>query len=218
MSTQEQANSNQPDVESVETTQDPTQDRAPDTDAAAQDSGADPSEAAEGLNVDAFEGQPEGAEGGHSDAQQIEALQAELAQQKEEVLRAHAEMQNVRRRVERDIDNARKYALEKFVGELLSVVDNLERAIAAIDKNDDALTAVGEGVELTLKNFLDVLSKFNVEQVDPTGEAFDPEKHQAMTMVPNPEVAANTVIEVFQKGYLLNGRLIRPAMVVVSQG
>ena len=157
---------------------------------------------------------------GDGDGQEpdVEALQAEVERLRDEVLRTHAEMQNVRRRVDRDVENAHKYALEKFVAELLPVADNLERATASIDKDNADFAAVGEGVELTLKSFLDVLGKFNVEQVDPAGQPFDPERHQAMTMVPNPEVAANTVIEVFQKGYLLNGRLIRPAMVVVSQG
>lgn len=148
----------------------------------------------------------------------VEALNAEISTLKDELLRAHADMQNLRRRVDRDVENAHKYALEKFVGELLPVVDNLERATAAIDKENEKLSSVGEGVELTLKNFLDVLAKFRVEKLDPVGQPFDPEKHQAMTMVPNPDVAPNTVVEVFQKGYLLNGRLIRPAMVVVSQG
>ena len=148
----------------------------------------------------------------------VEALQAEVDTLKEELLRTHADMQNLRRRVDRDVENAHKYALEKFVGELVSVVDNLERAVATIDKDNEHTAALGEGVELTLKGLLDVLAKFRVEQVDPAGEPFDPDKHQAMTMVPNPEVKPNTVIEVFQKGYMLNGRLIRPAMVVVSQG
>ncbi len=147
----------------------------------------------------------------------VEDLQAQVASLKEELLRSHADMQNLRRRVERDVENAHKYALEKMVGELVSVVDNLERATAAIDRGNEQLTPVGEGVELTLKGLLDVLRKFNVEQVDPVGQPFDPDKHQAMTMVPNPELAPNTVMEVFQKGYLLNGRLVRPAMVVVSR-
>lgn len=149
---------------------------------------------------------------------ELEALRAELATQREEVLRAHAEMQNLRKRAERDVENAHKFALERFVGELVSVVDNLERATAAIDTENPELTVLGEGVELTLKGLLDLLQRFNVSQVDPQGEPFDPEKHQAMTTVPSPGVAPNTVIDVFQKGYLLNGRLVRPAMVVVSQG
>jgi Molecular chaperone GrpE (heat shock protein) len=153
------------------------------------------------------------SEGGSS----VEDLQAEVASLKEEVLRTHADMQNLRRRVERDVENAHKYALDKFVGDLLSVVDNLERATSSIDPEEEATKAVGEGVELTLKSFLDVLRRFNVEQLDPKGETFNPDQHQAMTMVPNPDVAPNTVLDVFQKGYLLNGRLVRPAMVVVSK-
>lgn len=147
----------------------------------------------------------------------LEQLQAEVNSLREEVLRAHADMQNLRRRAERDVENAHKYALDKFVGDLVSVVDNLERATAAIDPEVKEVSALGEGVQLTLKSFLDVLRRFNVEQVDPRGQPFDPEKHQAMTMVPNADLAPNTVVDVFQKGYLLNGRLVRPAMVVVTK-
>lgn len=135
-------------------------------------------------------------------------LQEQLDKAREDVLRAQAEMQNLRRRTERDVSNAHKFALEKFVGELLPVVDNLERALAAFEEGD-------EGIELTLKSFMDVLQRFQVEQVTPEGEPFDPELHQAMSMVPNPDMENNTVMEVFQKGYTLNGRLVRPAMVVV---
>ena len=125
-------------------------------------------------------------------------------------------MQNVRRRAQRDVESAHKFALEKFATELLSVVDNLERAIDAIDAEDDSQKAVAEGLELTLKTFIDVLAKHNVEPVDPEGQPFDADLHQAVSMVPNGEVEPNTVINVFQKGYTLNSRLIRPAMVVVS--
>ena len=141
----------------------------------------------------------------------------EVAALREKLLLAHADMQNLRRRVERDVENAHKFALEKFVGDLVPVVDNLERALATVDRDNDATAPVAEGIELTLKSFLDVLRRFNVEQLDPKGEHFNPERHEAMAMVPNPEVAANTVIEVFQKGNLLNGRLVRPAMVVVAR-
>ena len=146
----------------------------------------------------------------------IEQLQAQVAELREELLRAHAEMQNLRRRAERDVENAHKYALDKFVADIVSVADNLERAIAAIDPEVEAAAAIGEGVKLTYKGFLDVLRRFNVEQVDPQNQPFDPELHQAMTTVPHAELPANTVLEVFQKGYLLNGRLVRPAMVVVT--
>lgn len=144
-------------------------------------------------------------------------LQEELDSAKELSLRTQAEMQNLRRRVERDVENAHKYGSEKLIGELLLVVDNLERTIAAIDSGDESKNAVMDGVELTLKSLQDVLARAKVETVDPQGEVFNPELHQAMSMVPNEDVAPNTVIEVFQKGYTLHGRLIRPAMVLVSK-
>ena len=147
---------------------------------------------------------------------QVEELQQKLNTLGEQLLREQAEMQNVRRRAQRDVESAHKFALEKFATELLTVVDNLERAIDAIDAEDDSQKAVAEGLELTLKTFIDVLAKHNVEPVDPEGQPFDADLHQAVSMVPNGEVEPNTVINVFQKGYTLNSRLIRPAMVVVS--
>ena len=147
---------------------------------------------------------------------EVEELQQKLSTLGEQLLREQAEMQNVRRRAQRDVESAHKFALEKFATELLSVVDNLERAIGAIDAEDDSQKAVAEGLELTLKTFVDVLIKRSVEPVDPEGQPFDADLHQAVSMVPNAEVEPNTVINVFQKGYTLNGRLIRPAMVVVS--
>lgn len=144
-------------------------------------------------------------------------LQSELAAAKDQALRTQAEMQNLRRRVERDVENAHKYALEKFVGELLPVVDNLERAIQTMDGNNDDIKAISEGVELTLKSFQDVLVRFKVEAIDPKGQVFDPELHQAMSLLEVPGETPNTVIDVFQKGYTLNGRLVRPAMVVVAK-
>lgn len=145
-----------------------------------------------------------------------EVLMEEVAALKDQVLRAQAETQNARRRAEQDVEKARKFALEKFVNDILPVADNLERAIAAGDKEDESQKAILEGVELTLKSLQDTLKKFQVEAVDPEGEPFNPELHQAMSMVPNPDVEPNTVLNVFQKGYTLNGRLVRPAMVVVS--
>lgn len=161
--------------------------------------------------------QPEQASSEAGVEQDMEQMVADLASAKEQVLRTQAEMQNLRRRLERDVENAHKYALEKFVGELLPVVDNLERAIQAIDETNDEFKAVGEGIELTLKSFQDVLGRFKVAEVDPKGEPFDPELHQAMSMLELQEVQPNTVIDVFQKGYTLNGRLVRPAMVVVAK-
>lgn len=147
----------------------------------------------------------------------VAELQIELEAAKDEGLRTQAEMQNLRRRVERDVENAHKYALEKFVGELLPVVDNLERAIQTMDDNSGDTKALSEGIELTLKSFQDVLARFKVEAVDPKGEVFNPEFHQAVSMLEMPDQAPNTVADVFQKGYILNGRLVRPAMVVVAK-
>lgn len=147
----------------------------------------------------------------------LSAAEAKVNEQKDSVLRAKAEGENARRRAEQEVDKARKFALEKFAGELLNVADNLERAIQAADANNEALKALVEGVELTQKSLLSVFEKFQVQVVDPQGETFNPEHHQAMSMQESDEVAPNTVIAVMQKGYLLNGRLLRPAMVMVSR-
>tara|TARA_B100001094_G_C18068339_1_gene738650 strand:+ start:298 stop:927 length:630 start_codon:yes stop_codon:yes gene_type:complete len=149
-----------------------------------------------------------------------EAL-ATIAAQKDTVLRAQAESDNVRRRSAQDAEKARKFALEKFVKELLPVIDNLERALQAESQveTEETANALKEGVELTLKSFLETVAKFGVEPVNPEqGEVFNPDVHQAISMVPGTEQAANTVILVMQKGYQLNGRLVRPAMVTVAQG
>ena len=149
----------------------------------------------------------------------VAQLEEEAATARDNVLRAHADAQNVKRRAEQDVEKARKFALEQFAKELLPVVDNLERALEATagHDNDEAVKPITEGVELTLKSFLDALKKSNVEVVDPQGEPFDPNLHQAMSMVANAEVEPNSVIAVMQKGYTLNGRLLRPAMVMVSK-
>ena len=159
-----------------------------------------------------------GATGAEADAESDgDARDEELAQARDAVLRAQAEVQNTRRRAEQDVEKARKYALERFAGELLPVVDNLERALESASGDDAAVKPIAEGVELTLKGLLEALRKFNVEPVDPAGEPFDPNLHQAMSMVANPDVEPNSVLAVMQKGYTLNGRLIRPAMVMVSK-
>lgn len=147
----------------------------------------------------------------------LEALQAELAEAKEQALRAAAEAQNVRRRAEQDVEKAHKFGLEKFVSDMLPVADNLTRAIEAAAAEGAEMTSVTEGVELTLKSLVDSLKKHGVESVNPEGEPFNPEFHQAMTAVEQPDVEPNTVINVYQVGYTLNGRLVRPAMVVVSK-
>ena len=144
-------------------------------------------------------------------------LHEEVADARDAALRAQADAQNVTRRAEQDVEKARKYALERFCSELLPVVDNLERALEATVGDDEIVKPIAEGVELTLKSFQDALKKFNIEALDPQGEPFDPQLHQAMSMVENGEVEPNTVIAVMQKGYTLNGRLVRPAMVMVSK-
>jgi molecular chaperone GrpE len=147
-----------------------------------------------------------------------EQLLEQVAKANDQVLRVQAEMQNMRRRAERDVESAHKFALDKFAADLLPIVDNLERALAAIDAADEGQKSVAEGLELTLKSFMEVLVRYKIEAIDPAGQPFDAELHQAVSMVPNPDLEANTVMDVFQKGYTLNGRLVRPAMVVVSQG
>ena len=144
-------------------------------------------------------------------------LEEEAAAARDAALRAAADAQNVKRRAEQDVEKARKFALEQFARELLPVVDNLERALEATAGQDAAVKPIAEGVELTLKSLLDALRKFNIATVDPQGEPFDPNLHQAMSMVENAAVEPNSVIAVMQKGYTLNGRLLRPAMVMVSK-
>lgn len=147
----------------------------------------------------------------------IAKLQSDIERLNDRTLRAQADAQNARRRAEQEMEKARKYALERFAGELLPVVDNLERALEAASGDDEAIKPIAEGVELTLKSFQDVLRKFQVEPVDPVGEPFDPQRHQAMSLIDNPDAEPNTVLAVMQKGYTLNERLLRPAMVVVSK-
>ncbi|WP_456268389.1 nucleotide exchange factor GrpE [Kushneria sp. AK178] len=148
-------------------------------------------------------------------AGRVAELEQQLAEAKDQQVRAAAEAQNARRRAEQDADKAKKFALEKFVKELLPVVDSLEKGLESM--SEDVSETHREGVSMTLKLQLDVLNKFGVEQIDPHGEPFDPQYHEAMTQVANPEMDPNTVMDVMQKGYTLNGRLVRPAMVVVSK-
>ena len=147
----------------------------------------------------------------------LSAAQATVADQKDSVIRAKAEVDNIRRRSAQDVEKARKFALEKFAGEMLTTVDNLERAMQSIDKEDEAQKAMLEGIELTYQGLLSSLEKSGVTAVDPQDQPFNPELHQAMSMQEVPGVAPNTVIAVMQKGYELNGRLIRPAMVMVAK-
>jgi molecular chaperone GrpE len=144
--------------------------------------------------------------------------EALIAGHQTEVLRLHADAQNIRRRAEQDIEKAHKYGQERLLSGLLPVIDNLERALQASGTDDNALLlALKQGVELTLKSFVDCLRKFNVEMLDPVGEPFDPLFHQAIAMVESKTAEPDSVLSVMQKGYSLNGRVLRPAMVVVAR-
>lgn len=156
-------------------------------------------------------------------------VQVQLALAKDEIerlkqalvdtqLRAQAEIQNVRRRAEQDVEKAHKFALDKFAQELLPVIDSLERTVQACSSEDEVVRPLREGAEMTLNLFISSVAKFNLDVVDPTGQPFDPELHQAMSMVEAPDATPNTVVAVMQKGYTLNGRLVRPAMVMVAKG
>ena len=149
--------------------------------------------------------------------QRIAELEDQLHSAQENALRAAADAQNVRRRAEQDIEKAHKFALEKFATDLLAVVDSLERGIEVSDPADEKIRPMREGMELTYKLFLDTMKRFKVERLDPQGEPFNPEEHQAMAMEESTHVEPNSVLKVFQCGYSMNGRLLRPAMVVVSK-
>ncbi|THB84141.1 nucleotide exchange factor GrpE [Pantoea allii] len=153
--------------------------------------------------------------------ERIAQLEAELAQSQTGVrdaqLRAQAEVENIRRRAEMDVEKAHKFALEKFANELLPVIDSLERALEVANKEDPQLASMIEGIELTLKGLLGAVRKFGVEVVGETGVPFNPEVHQAMSMMESDEFEPNHVMLVMQRGYTLNGRLLRPAMVAVSK-
>jgi len=178
-----------------------------------------PTEQAEQLEPEAVEEAPGADEqAGEPSLEEVVAqLHEEVAAAKDAAMRAQADAQNRMRRAEQDVEKARKFALEQFARELLPVVDNLERSVEAAVGDDEAIKAIAEGVDLTLKSLLGALEKSNIEAVDPQGEPFDPNLHQAMSMVENAEVEPNSVIAVMQKGYTLNGRLLRPAMVIVSK-
>lgn len=140
-----------------------------------------------------------------------------VKEQQDSVLRARAEVENMRRRSEQEVDKARKFALSRFAEELLPVIDNLERAIQAADGEVEAIKPLLEGVELTHKTFVDTIAKFGLKEINPHGEVYNPEFHQAMSIQESAEHEPNTVMFVMQKGYELNGRVLRPAMVMVSK-
>jgi len=146
---------------------------------------------------------------------------AEVEALKDQALRAAAETENVRKRADRSIENAHKYALERFVGELLPAVDSFERAVSAAAEAKsaagEAVDAMAEGVELSLKLLVEAMERQGIAVVDPIGAPFDPKLHEAMSMLENPDAEPGSVIEVFQKGYTVNDRLVRPARVIVAR-
>jgi len=149
-------------------------------------------------------------------ATRLDEARARAEADRDQLLRVRAEMENLKRRQATELEKAHKFALDSFVRELLQVCDSLELGhTAALDERAD-ITKLREGTELTLKLLVDVMGKFGVEPIDPQGMTFDPEYHQAMTMQPTADAEPNTVVSVVQKGYLLNGRLVRPAMVIVA--
>ena len=168
--------------------------------------------------------EPEQAdEGGDRAAEQVaelqqenERLKLEVREHADKVLRATAELENIRKRAARDVENAHKYALEKFLNGLLPVIDSMELGINASQSAED-LESLREGMDLTLKMLFDCLEKFGVKALDPGGEKFDPDWHEAVSMQELEGSAAGQVVTVMQKGYELNGRLVRPAMVVVAK-
>ncbi|KQN54846.1 nucleotide exchange factor GrpE [Erwinia sp. E602] len=161
------------------------------------------------------------AEGVDPRDERIAELEAQLAISqggvREAQLRAQAEIENIRRRTEQDVEKAHKFALEKFANELLPVIDSLERALEVADKTNPELASMIEGIDLTMKSLLGAVRKFGVEVVGDVHVPFNPDVHQAMSMMESEEVAPNHVLMVMQRGYTLNGRLLRPAMVAVSK-
>ena len=179
------------------------------------------------ADVEAADGEAETSEappGSESSEATAATLEEELAEARrtatenlDRALRAQAELENVRRRFERDLQNAHKFALERFVSELLPVKDSLELGLAASAEKGASAANITEGVELTLRMLEQAMEKFGISAVDPTGEPFDPEFHQAMSMQESDTAKTGTVLTVVQKGYLLNERLVRPAMVIVAK-
>ena len=177
---------------------------------------ADTPPAADGSGNDAERG--EGSPGADAAALQaaLDAANAEVEQLKDRALRAQAEVENIRRRAAKEVESARKFALERFAEDLLPALDGLEKSAESAASATE-VKAVAEGVALSLKLLLDTLQKNGVEQIDPLGKPFDPTHSEAMTMVENPDAEPNSVMEVMQKGYLLNGRVVRAAKVIVAK-
>ena len=160
----------------------------------------------------------------HEEDHEATSFEGQLAQAQDtikdywdQMMRLRAEIENNRKRAERDVENAHKYAIKNFVENLLPIVDSMEMGQNAAEADNATLDSIREGTALTMNMLIQVLERHGLEQINPVGEAFDPEKHQAMTMVELDDAESNTIIEVMQKGYALNERLVRPAMVIVAK-
>ena len=147
----------------------------------------------------------------------LAAAQMEAVEARQDMLRMQADMENLRKRLVREQEKARRRTLERFMGDLLPVRDSLERGLEAASDSAASVEALREGKELIMKMLTKVMGDHGLQTIDPVGEVFDPEKHEAMTMLPSPDHDENTVIDVLEKGYQLHDRLIRPAKVVVSR-
>lgn len=185
---------------------------AREADASGREAGAGEDDESEGLST----GESNDSPGATPESELADARRA-AEDNLERALRAQAELENVRRRLERDLEKAHKFAIERFVAELLPVKDSLELGLDAAGAESATATSIAEGVGLTLRMFEQALDKFGVTTVDPAGEAFDPAFHQAMTMQESDSADSGTVLTVVQKGYVLNERLVRPAMVIVAK-
>jgi molecular chaperone GrpE len=165
---------------------------------------------------------PDPAEAAARLAAEVDTLQGQIADLTDRLLRAHAEMDNIRKRAEREREETAKYAISKFARDVVAVADNFERAIQAVPagaaEQDAVLQSLVEGVSMTEREFLNVLERNGVRRINPKGEAFNPHQHQAMMEMQNPDVAPGTILEVFQPGYVIEDRVLRPAMVVVAKG
>jgi molecular chaperone GrpE len=149
--------------------------------------------------------------------QELEESQAKVKEYWEQIMRLRADLDNYRKRAARDVENAHKYGLKGFIEELLPVVDSMEMGLNAATGENVTLESIREGSELTMQMFIQVLEKHGLNQIDPLGEKFDPEQHQAISMVDDETAKSNTVVNVMQKGFSLNDRLVRPAMVMVAK-
>jgi molecular chaperone GrpE len=180
-----------------------------------EDSAAEPADSKTSAAVEPTEGEAE--ESAQDLTRLLEDARSKADEHWDQLLRVRAEMENLKRRHERELENAHKYALDNFVRELLQVWDSLELGHSAAQDETADVEKLREGTELTLKLFSGVMSKFGVSPVDPLGEPFDPNFHQAISMQPRKDLEPNHVASVVQRGYVLNGRLVRPALVIVSQ-